>query len=336
MKKIFLAFTIFAFSNTSFAADYSSQVNAQLIDRIDRMERDVSIMQKQFYRTGDAAPSKFSGGTTGIAGNQVAEMESRLSMIEEQLRDLNGRIEEAQFVSKQLLDKVEMLSKDTDFRFKQLEKGGVKPVDLNHSDGSALDPKSDINAEHMDLSGNDEEAFANQKGETQYAKGKPLNEQVNKSAKPGEQKGDIKSTELDEPSDKKAMEDAEKRKSYDNIIDMIKKSDLDKAQLELGNFITKYKDDPLVGNAYYWLGEVHSAKKQYEKAAINYLKGYKQFSKGKRAPDSLLKLSIALGKLNKAQEACSTLDKLKDRFPDMNPDIRKKSEKEYKQLGCKK
>lgn len=332
MKKLLLGILILAASQSS-AADYSSQVNAKLIDRIDRIERDFSILQKQFYRSGDAAPSKFSRNT-GISGGDSAEIESRLSLIEEQMRDLNGRIEEAQFVSKQVLEKLEILNRDIDFRFKQLEKGGVKPANIN--DNIEPDLKNDINAEQVDISGNDEAAFKQEKGETQFAKPKPLNEQIKQPAKKVEQKGNIKSTELDEPLDMKKAENDEKKKNYDKIIELIKKSELDKAQKEIDLFITKYKDDPLVGNAHYWMGEVYSTKKQYEKAAIHYLKGYKQFSKGKRAPDSLYKLSVALGKIGKVKEACSTIDKLRDRFPDMSQAIRVRADKEYKQLGCRK
>jgi len=239
------------------------------------------------------------------------------------MRDLNGRIEEAQFVSKQVLEKLEQINKDIDFRLAQMEKNGNVKTDKESFDQiskNTLDTEKSI----------DEKAKKN--GPTDFNKSTPLNEQLKKSS----ENRNIKTKDVDEPLDKKEMESIQRKTQYEAIIDQIKANNIDEAQNKLEEFISKNGEDPLVGNAYYWLGEVHFSKKQYEKAAIKYLKGYKQFAKGKRAPDSLYKLSVSLGNLKKINEACNTLDKLFDRFPDMHANLRNGAQKQYKQLGCKK
>lgn len=321
MKNILFT-AILLFTQQSIANDYATQVNAKLIDRLDRLERDLNVMQKQFYKTGSTSSNKFSRSSNIPQESGNSEIESRVLLIEEQMRDLNGRIEEAQFVSKQVLEKLDQINKDIDFRLSQMEKSGNIKTD---KDGIEQITDS-INDEKLDIDKSKKEV------PTDFSKSTPLNEQIKKP----DNKGNIKTKEIEEPLDKKEMETSQRKAQYEAIIEKIKANNLDEAQNKLEEFISKNGDDPLVGNAYYWLGEVHFSKKQYEKAAIKYLKGYKQFAKGKRAPDSLYKLSVSLGNLKKINEACNTLDKLFDRFPDMQTNIRNGAQKQYKQLGCKK
>ncbi|MBN8828518.1 MAG: tol-pal system protein YbgF [Sphingobacteriia bacterium] len=321
LKALFLTFVIT--TNHALAED---NIQSRLADRMERLERDLNILQKQFYRTGGSSKKSNASGLN----TDAADLESRVMMIEEQMRDLNGKVEEVQFYNKQLSDRVDILNKDIDFRFEQIEKG-KKLASTPSSESAKDDLTTESTTSKTITATNDQEAFDKKIGETKYNKEKPLNQQLKDSeAKKG--KG-ISSEAIETGS---IESDNEKKKSYDEAINLIKKSELDKAAKVLETFIGKYGDDPLVGNAYYWYGEVFYVKKQYQEAAIQYLKGYKQFPKGKRAPDTLLKLSMSLGQLKKLKEACSTIDKLYDRFPDASASIKSKADKEYKRLGCTK
>ena len=73
----------------------------------------------------------------------------------------------------------------------------------------------------------------------------------------------------------------------------------------------------------------------FDKAAINYLKGYKQSPKGIKASDSLLKLALSLGELKKGQEACSILDKLEAEFPNRPATSIKRAKEARIKFACK-
>ena len=92
----------------------------------------------------------------------------------------------------------------------------------------------------------------------------------------------------------------------------------------------------MVGNAYYWAGEVYYTKKLYEKAAIQYLRGFKSFPKGKKAPDTLLKASMSLSRLKKIDDSCNYLRRMMNLFPDMSPSLKTKADQEYNRLSCDK
>lgn len=272
------------------ANSYAADINP-VQDRLNRLERDLNILQKQFYRGGASTQNSKSPSGLNV---DAANTEARLIMVEEQMRSLNGMIEETQFSIKQLQDKFDILSQDIDYRFNQLMQN--KPASL-----------SSENNLHI----SDEQA---------------LSEKPNSSSTP---------KSLDQQLKDKNNE-ANKKKEYDEAINLIKKSQFDEAEKKLSAFINKYGEDQYVGYAYYWLGEVYYTRKLYDQSAIQYLKGYKHFPKGRRAPDSLLKLSMALGNMKKFTEACDTLTKLQDRFPNMSDNIKSRANKEYTKLGCPK
>ena len=64
-------------------------------------------------------------------------------------------------------------------------------------------------------------------------------------------------------------------------------------------------NDPLAGNAQYWIGETYYVRGQYKNAADAFLKGYKKYKSSEKAPDTLLRLGMALAELGQKDAACS-------------------------------
>lgn len=98
-------------------------------------------------------------------------------------------------------------------------------------------------------------------------------------------------------------------------------------------FLEKYPDHNLAGSAEFKLGETYYAQQDYTSAAKAYLTGYKQFPKGRRAPDSLLKLGLSLGRLGQKDQACAALGSVGDEYPNA-VDVKKRAQAEYKRAGC--
>lgn len=125
------------------------------------------------------------------------------------------------------------------------------------------------------------------------------------------------------------------KKIYNLALAALKDSKFEAAEEKFNDFIKKYPKSSLQSNAYFWYGETFFRRKKFDKAAVNYLKGYKQFPKGAKAADSLLKLALSLGELKKKQEACNMIAKLEADFPS-RPAISIKRAKDAKiKFGCK-
>jgi tol-pal system protein YbgF len=98
-------------------------------------------------------------------------------------------------------------------------------------------------------------------------------------------------------------------------------------------FLEKYPDHNLAGSAQYWLGETFFAQGDYRQAAQNFLSGYKDYPKSRRAPDSLLKLGMSLNKLGQTQQACASFGAIGGQFPNA-VDAKKRAQAEFKRAGC--
>jgi tol-pal system protein YbgF len=122
---------------------------------------------------------------------------------------------------------------------------------------------------------------------------------------------------------------------YDLALASLKDNKLTDAEEKFANFLKNYSNSPLLSNAYFWYGESFFRRNMFDKAAINYLKGYKQSPKGIKASDSLLKLALSLGELKKRQEACSILDKLEAEFPSRSATSIKRAKDARTKFACK-
>jgi tol-pal system protein YbgF len=123
---------------------------------------------------------------------------------------------------------------------------------------------------------------------------------------------------------------------YQKAYLLLKKDDKnhDKALEEFTKFVDKFHESPLRGNAYYWIGSIHSEQRNYGKAAVDFLNGYKANPKSGRAIDNLLGLSSSLVKLNKNKEACSSINKLYNEFPNMNITNKRHADEIFQNAGC--
>ena len=122
--------------------------------------------------------------------------------------------------------------------------------------------------------------------------------------------------------------------SYETAYGYLLQQDYGAAQKAFSDFLARYPNDRLAGNAQYWLGETYYVRGQYRPAASAFLKGYKNYAKSQKAPDSLLKLAMSLNKLGQKDAACSSFSELSTRFPRAPSRISNKARAEKRRAGC--
>lgn len=99
-------------------------------------------------------------------------------------------------------------------------------------------------------------------------------------------------------------------------------------------FIERYPDHHLGGNAHFWLGEVYRVTGDFERAAITYQSGWKRYPNGAKAPDSLLQLGMVLINLGNVTEGCAIFAKLSTQYPNAARVIIVRSTQEWRRSGC--
>lgn len=132
-----------------------------------------------------------------------------------------------------------------------------------------------------------------------------------------------------------AEDDADsEKKQYDRALIALKENNFNEAEERFSTFISKYPKSPLLSNAYFWYGEVFFRRGEFDQAALQYLKCYKQFPKSAKAADSLLKLAISLGEMKKIKESCAMLAKLSKEFKDRPAASIKRAKDAANKYGC--
>src|SRR5690242_3564149 len=107
----FILFILFSLA-ASLPAFAQTASNAQIMERMDRLDHDIQLLQRQV-----ATGSPPAGGSMAVPSGDGASLEVRLSTIEEELRNLRGQMEENQFQIRKVSENLDKLSHDTDFRF---------------------------------------------------------------------------------------------------------------------------------------------------------------------------------------------------------------------------
>ena len=274
-----------------------------LVDRLDRLERDLNSLQAQIYRgQGGRSSASSAGGDGAVAGGAYAMLDDRINKLEDQLRDLTGQIEKTQFAINQLSAKLDRDQGDTDFRLKQLEEKQTAttvpaPVPAPEA-GKPAESAQGLAPPAGFLTHPGEKAAPPAGGAPQPLPAKPAAEQ------------------------------------YDNAFGLLKNSDYDAATKAFQAFLAQHPADPLAGNAAFWLGQIAYAQGHYEQAAVIFLDAYQKYPKSAKAAESLLKVGMSMGSLNKKKEACAALRRFQTEYPDASDSLKRQAAAERQKQGC--
>jgi tol-pal system protein YbgF len=322
-----LALSIFgamAFS-TGPARAQSSDVSA-LNDRIERLQRDIDVLQRQVARQGGSSRSSGGSAAATAAGGDVGfidRTESRFEGIEQQLRDLTGRVEQLSFQINQLTSRMDKLVSDVDFRLNAVERGGTAPAA-----GAAPAPTAPPPAAAPSTQGS--------VGQPQVGAGQQRLVLVPGApgAAPAPAPAPTPATAV-APELPQGSPEAQYEFAYGVLLQAQREqSDFGRAEQALRAFINANPTHRLAGNANYWLGETYYVRKDYQDAASTFAEGLQKYPKSDKAPDNLLKLGMSLGQLNRKPDACGALAELNKRFPNAAPQIKTTAQRERTRLGC--
>ncbi|MCF6215482.1 MAG: tol-pal system protein YbgF [Emcibacter sp.] len=250
--------------------------------RLEIIEKQLKAVQRKVFTPGSKFPQQsegHTGGSTSVTSSsniKFADIEARLSQMETQLRQLTGRVEEGNFQLDNLKQQLEIMSRDYEFRFKELET--LKP-----GKPGAGQP---VVAEDTTIS---------------------------------------KTAEI--------LPAGTEQQKYSYAQKLVTTGQYAKAEAALSEFIKKYPEAPLAGNAQYWLGQTYYVRKMYTKATRAFLEGYNEYPKSPKAPAFLLKIGMSLNAMGEKKDACDAYRELEARFPD-SLESKKTRPAEAKRAGC--
>jgi tol-pal system protein YbgF len=309
-------------------------------DRLDRLERDLSMLQRQVYRS--AGGSVVPPGSSGAVDSEL-----RMDRLETEMRELTGRVEDAINGVEQLRRRLEQVNSDIDVRFGQ---GQPAPPPPRSAGGGAV---ATATAGTLPARGVPPAASAAPVAPRNppMPPGTPVPPPpytytptgLGTLTPPKSPGGPQPFTPEPEnaatggairPPSSGGLPAGSASEQYNFAFGLLKQADYPAAETALKSFIRQHPNDGLAGSAQYWLGETYFARGNYAEAAIAFAEGYKRYPKGTKAADDLLKLGMSLARVDQKQNACTALAQLDRDFPNPGNTIKERAKDEKKRLGC--
>lgn len=267
----------------------------------------------------------------------------RVLQLEEEIRNLNGRIEEMSFQILQMQEQMRKTQEDNEFRFQDLEKGGSKksgaletPVNGGGQTKSVAeiitqDPAPGSNA-GPDPIGQPEQVLGSIELDSE---GMPRSATLNQDAigngstsLPGVESV----TPQVSPSDTASL--GSEGDLYQVAYAHVLSGDYAMAENELTDFISSFPQSAKIADANFWLGEAQYSQGKFNESAKTFLNAHQTYSSSNKAPEMLLKLGMSLAALDNTETACATLREVTKRYPKASRAVVSKVASEQKRLGC--
>jgi tol-pal system protein YbgF len=309
MKKLLivaaLGIALMATAHGAFAQPDQNYDLQPLLDRMTRLERDMSALETQVYRRGgdDNGPPAMASGPSA-AGDEM-----RFEQLSDQMRELTGRIEEVRHDVSTLQSRMDKLSGDVDMRLQALEHPGAAPAPGNMAMNNPPPPQERPRA--MTPPPNDEGGF-------NASPPPPPNNQTAMAA-----------------PDAGTLPNGSPQQQYDYAFGLLRDANYQAAEHALRDFVARYPNSRLSSNAQYWLGETFFVRGRYQAAAAAFAEGYQKYPKGPKAADDLLKLGSSLSMLNRRADACRSFAQLDHDFAIVPANLKAKEADEKRKAGCR-
>ena len=288
----------------------SNEVKA-MYQRIERLEQDLTEVQRQLYRGGVQRAPAAAGSNPNIA----ARLSVRITELEGQISNLTGKLEEVEYLLTRIKTRVDKLVEDVDFRLSAIERNMAAP----QAPRTGVAPRQPRSAP--------------------VTGGVAVDRATGATAPKDGTLGTISPDDLARAGSQAApgsaiLPQGSVRERYNFAYSLLRRGEYPAAERAFTEFIDAHADHRLASNAQYWLGESYYVRKDYDLAAQAFLNGYQRFGDGEKAPDSLLKLGASLNAMGDKEEACTVLHELAARYPNAKTPIKRKAASERRRAGC--
>ncbi|HXH16757.1 MAG TPA: tetratricopeptide repeat protein [Sphingomonas sp.] len=267
------------------AALLPASVQAQNVEgRVGKLESEMRAVQRKVFPGGSGqmlqpeirAPQSEQGpGPGSPATSALADVNQRVTSLEQQMTSLTEQIEQNQNRTRQLQDAFDSYRRTNDARLKSLETGPA-PI-----------------ATGGPIESDDQPSRPSNRPETATRPG---------TAAPSPTKVSVEKPSTGDPAEDEYM--------YGYRLWAAKQ--YPQAEAQLKKVVVDYPKSKRASYAQNLLGRSYLDEGKPSLASMAFYDNYKKMPDGERAPDSLLYLGQALTKLNKPADACKVYDELND------------------------
>lgn len=289
-----LVITVFV-AGIALTSPASAQSRRELAERIDVLEARLVQMEERF-----------------MAGDPVAEtLMERADALDYQVRELTSEVERLSFENRRMRSQIEDMGLDLEDVLNRAYSGeamvdpSAGPGNLEPSafDSAAADAMAETAPERMDEVPSDVDEA--------------------RTAATGTLGAGIVE-----------MRSREAVNLYNAGQDRLRDGDLIGARDNFAAFVAENPDDPMAGEALFWIGRTHLVDGAYPEAADAFIASLRAQPEGDRAPEALVYLANALDGMGQREQACGALAQFGSQFPDAPEAARITAGRQASRLNC--
>ena len=276
----------------------------------------------------------------------------RIGQLEEQIRQLNGRIEEMSYQLLQMQEQIRKFQEDNEFRFQDLESGksgSTKKSQLEtprtDDQASARPPAGDDQATATDPNaglGSDTVPGSNNNGAPPTTLGQIVFDENGNPVAANQDTSSLESTLPGVDQGLNATPDTQQQTAaldnpgdlYQSAYGHVLTGDYSQAENEFRSYLDAFPTGEKAADASFWMGEAQYSQGKFNDSAKTFLNAHQAYSKSPKAPEMLLKLGMSLAALDNKDTACATLREVNKRYPKASPAVKAKVTSEQSRLAC--
>jgi tol-pal system protein YbgF len=295
----------------------------------------------------NVAPPGGIPGVEGDQGDEPAALMLRIDRLENQVRALNGALEQSQFQQRKLEEQLKRFQEDVEFRLTGARPAPATaplvtatppaaappPVAVIESIEPAkpakrsdvFDPNADPNAP----------GAPRQIGSTPPSAplGAPL--ELSRNAPQPPPGGDTPMViQGVGPAPAPPTAPDAPRDQLNAALEAYRAGQYESSEAQLKAFLARNGGSRLAPDAIFYLGETYFQRSRPREAAEQYLKLSTDFAKSTRAPEGMLRLGQSLAALGNNDQACATFGEAGRRYPTMSPTVKKNVDREMQKDHC--
>ncbi|GEN22095.1 cell division protein CpoB [Halomonas cupida] len=204
-----------------------------------------------------------------------------------ELRELRGQIEELKYQLEQLKQQSRQQYMDLDSRLSEMPSGQAPAADSgSNAEGSSSGNNADGSSSGNSADGSDSRNSGDGRDSASSGNGSSAS--------------------------------GEARDAYQSAFSKVQDRNFDQAISEFDSFVERYPDTSLTANAWYWLGELHSAQSSPADASHAFEKVLSDFPDSAKVPDAMYKLGVLKARNGDRDAGLALLRSIKDDYPDSN------------------
>lgn len=262
--------------------------------------------------------------TAQVSGPEVVV---RLDRLENQIRQLTGIIEQLQYRNQQLEAQIRRMQDDGSPRLSSPPRPQSVPVPSSPvaagtpgRRGDAFDPSQNPNAPGAPQTLGSMQS-ASQPPTVADAGGQALGGPPPRNPNTGGMLATLPPSQSP-------------RDEFDLAYGYVLRRDYALAEDGFRDFLSKYPNDRLAGDATYWFGESLYQRQRFRDAAEAFLNVSTKYETNAKAPDALLRLGQSLAALGEKEAACASLGEVLRKFPRASAGVKQGVEREQKRVRC--